>query len=603
MLRAKSQTIEEPLELEEYEDDEVEETGVWHRAPLWARALTTTLGILIVLTASFEFVYANKIFPGVKANGVYVGGLSQKEAVDQVAGHQETFAGAVVTIDYKDTHLRIPVASLSVTYNAQKAVGDAYAYGRRGSLANRVVEQARALFGQATPVTNYAYPDDLLVPYLVDFSNDVATPVQNAKLSFNDSHAQVTPAGAGTRLDAGRLTQEVNDRLANMSTDPVTAPVYQIKPTLETDQLKVAIAQINDYISAPITISYQGTDRQIDQDTIIKWIEVGALPTPSFASTLKLENLYPLPPTANLGLSHKAVAAFVADLADGIDQDAQDARLAMVDNQLTVQQASHDGIKVDQATAVNDVVTALKKSGDDRRVSLGLKTTRAEVNENNLADLGIKELLATGETMFPGSSSARLVNVRAGAKRFNNVLLKPGETFSFGKILGAVGPETGYVPELVILGDHEEKQYGGGLCQVASTAYRAALLAGLPINERHNHSFAVSFYTAPYGVPGVDATIYYPQVDFKFTNDTPGYILIQTLMEGTNLKFFYYGTKTKSGAIRGPEFISGTTDATQPSTTVFYRDVLDLNGNVTKTDTVTTHYKSSKDFPVQPQFN
>ncbi|MEO7617987.1 MAG: VanW family protein, partial [Candidatus Saccharibacteria bacterium] len=183
------------------------------------------------------------------------------------------------------------------------------------------------------------------------------------------------------------------------------------------------------------------------------------------------------------------------------------------------------------------------------------------------------------------------------------VLLAPGEQFSFGKILGDVGAEQGYKPELVILGDHEEKQYGGGLCQVSSTAYRAALLAGLPINQRYNHSFAISYYTAPYGVPGVDATIYYPQVDFKFTNDTGNYILIQTHMEGTTLTFDYYGTKVKSGQIRGPYFITGTTDNKQPSTTVFYRDVLDLAGNVIKTDTVNTHYESSDKYPVQKTYN
>jgi len=190
-----------------------------------------------------------------------------------------------------------------------------------------------------------------------------------------------------------------------------------------------------------------------------------------------------------------------------------------------------------------------------------------------------------------------------GAKRFNGVLLAPGETFSFGKLLGAVDASTGYVPELVILGDHEEKQYGGGLCQVSSTAFRAALAAGLPITERVNHAFAISYYTWPYTVPGMDATIYYPAVDLKFTNDTGSYILMQTIMNGVDLKFDFFGTKTKTGVIRGPNFVTGTNDATQPSHTVFYRDVLDLAGNVTKTDTFNTYYKSSKDFPVTKQFN
>ena len=269
---------------------------------------------------------------------------------------------------------------------------------------------------------------------------------------------------------------------------------------------------------------------------------------------------------------------------------------------LTVTRASIEGLKLDQDAAVEVITTAVGLSGS-RNLKLKAAVTQADVREDNLDQLGIKELISEGQTFFPGSPSTRLTNVRAGANRFNGVLLKPGEVFSFGALLGDVGPQTGYVPELVILGDHEEKQYGGGLCQVSSTAYRAALLAGLPIVERHNHSFAISYYTNPYGVPGVDATIYYPQVDFKFKNDTPGYILIQTTMVGTSLTFDYYGTKTKSGAIRGPEFVTGSNDVTKPSHTVFYRDILDVTGNVTKTDTVNTYYESSLNFPVQKQFN
>ena len=84
----------------------------------------------------------------------------------------------------------------------------------------------------------------------------------------------------------------------------------------------------------------------------------------------------------------------------------------------------------------------------------------------------------------------------------------------------------------------------------------------------------------------------------KFKNDTGHYILIQTEMVGTTLKFSFYGTKTKTGVINGPSFVYGSNDETKPSQTVFYRQVLDLSGNIIKTDTVNTYYKSSLDFPV-----
>jgi vancomycin resistance protein YoaR len=391
--------------------------------------------------------------------------------------------------------------------------------------------------------------------------------------------------------------------LRHADTAPLAAPVYDLPAAVTTAALTKVAHQADTYLAGPLTLTYRDTSQAIDRATITGWLNISQQPRRPFLVTHRLEDIYPLPQEVSLGLSQPAIQAYVAGLAATLDQTPQNAQLTMQDGQLVVAAPSRVGAALDQAGTQEAITAALVRVADDRTIPLSLKLTQPDVREDNLAQLGITELLSEGITFFPGSTKARLTNVRTGAKRFNGVLLKPGETFSFGALLGDVGPETGYEPELVILADHEEKQYGGGLCQVSSTAFRAALNAGLPILERHNHSFAVSYYTAPFGVPGVDATIYYPQIDFKFKNDTGHYLLIQTIMQGTTLRFDYYGTKTKSGVIRGPQFITGTNDATLPSHTVFYRDVLDLAGNVTKTDTFHTYYKSSKDFPIQQQFN
>ncbi len=312
-----------------------------------------------------------------------------------------------------------------------------------------------------------------------------------------------------------------------------------------------------------------------------------------------LTNYY-TPPSENSSTYFDSlkIAAWVKDLAGKINTEPQDAELTIVDGRATVFAQSRNGLQLDEATTISAITSYLNSQTTNGQIALSVKTIPAAVSNENIDKLGIKELISEGVTYFPGSPANRLQNVRTGAKKFNGVLLKPGQVFSFGEYLGEVSAATGYAPGLIILGDHEEKAYGGGLCQVSSTAYRAALLAGLPILQRTNHAFAISYYTAPYGVPGVDATIYYPQVDMKFLNDTGHYILIQTQMYGTTLKFDFYGTKTKSGVIRGPEYISGNSDPTIPSHTVFYRDVLDLNGKVTKTDTIHTYYQSSLDFPI-----
>ena len=589
--------------LEEEDSQQFELSSQWQRAPMWLRAVGSVFVGAVLLVGSFELVYFGKVYPGVSADGIALSGSSQATAATQLATKTTAFSGSVVTIADGDTNLRIPVTGLSVTYDTATAAKLAYNYGRQGSWVNRIHQQLRALSGRATNFSAYHYDDARLVPYVVQLGDDLVTPVIDASLSFDSGKPQVTPAQSGTRLDYGRLTQLVGDRLSQTSIDPIPAPVYQLSPQLTTAALTAVTNQLGTYLSGPITLNHDGTDVIIDQKTIISWVQVGAKTTKPFLNSLDIADLYPPPASANLGLSKTAVQKYVSDLADQLDQTPGNAGLAMQNGVLAIVQPSRTGIKLDQDGTTTAIMDSLKRTPGDRLITLKLETTQADVNETNLDSLGIKEQISEGETYFPGSPSTRLINVRAGAKRFNGVLLKPGETFSFGKLLGDVGPETGYVPELVILGDHEEKQYGGGLCQVSSTAFRAALAAGLPITERVNHAFAISYYTWPYSAPGVDATIYYPAVDLKFTNDTGHYILMQTIMSGVDLKFDFFGTKTKTGVIRGPDFVSGSTDATQPSHTVFYRDVLDLAGNVVKTDAFNTLYKSSKDFPVTKQFN
>lgn len=188
------------------------------------------------------------------------------------------------------------------------------------------------------------------------------------------------------------------------------------------------------------------------------------------------------------------------------------------------------------------------------------KTFSPVVVAPELEARGIKEVLAVGESNFTGSSPERRQNIWAGARKFNGVILKQGERFSFNEILESVKPEDGFVEELVIKGNDTEKEFGGGVCQISTTVYRAAFSGGFPIDQRRNHSYAVPYYK-PYGL---DATIYLGGQDFKFTNDTPADLLIQAFMEGDNLYFVFYGTADgRTVALEGP-FISGYQPAPDP---------------------------------------
>jgi len=147
--------------------------------------------------------------------------------------------------------------------------------------------------------------------------------------------------------------------------------------------------------------------------------------------------------------------------------------------------------------------------------------------------------LATGESDFTGSSRNRRTNIEVGSSRHNGVIIKPGEEFAFNKYLGEIDAAHGYLPEIVIKRDGLKSEFGGGLCQVATTSFRGAVNAGFKVVERRNHSFAVQYY-AP---QGTDATIYPGVVDLRFINDTQTNMMVWTRVEGNKLYYDYYGTK------------------------------------------------------------
>lgn len=203
-------------------------------------------------------------------------------------------------------------------------------------------------------------------------------------------------------------------------------------------------------------------------------------------------------------------------------------------------------LKIDES-ALN-IIRALKNNSGT--AELVVERIPPTVTLEKINDLGISTLLAKGESNFVGSTQARIHNLRLGASKYNGLIIKPGEEFSFNDVLGEVDETGGYLPELVIKSGLLIPEYGGGICQVSTTLFRAAINAGLPITERRAHSFPVRYYNPQ----GFDATIYPGIVDLKFKNDTSAHILIQSKISGTKITFEIYGSDDgRVVAVDGPQ--------------------------------------------------
>lgn len=150
-------------------------------------------------------------------------------------------------------------------------------------------------------------------------------------------------------------------------------------------------------------------------------------------------------------------------------------------------------------------------------------------------DLEQADRIVAGYTTWFHGSSARYQNIRTALHSLNNVVVWPGEMFSFNESTGPRTAERGYLPAPIILQGGFDTDYGGGVCQVASTMFNAALEAGLPIVERHAHTQPVHYVPA-----GKDATVDYGNLDLKWRNNRKGPLIVKTSLQNGRI---YVGLK------------------------------------------------------------
>ncbi|MDR3559007.1 MAG: VanW family protein [Candidatus Pacebacteria bacterium] len=274
------------------------------------------------------------------------------------------------------------------------------------------------------------------------------------------------------------------------------------------------------------------------------------------------------------------------------DKAAQNATFEVTDGKITAFSLSSSGIAIDQTKTVAILENYLQEDHPATALTLPFITTQPTVTADLAGKMGVTSLIGEGVSNFVGSPHNRVINLETGAAKFNGTLIKPNEEFSFLNTLGPVDAEHGYLPELSIVGNATIPEYGGGMCQVSTTAFRAAVNTGLKITARENHAYPVGYYSPQ----GTDATVYIPAPDLKFVNNTPGYILIQTRVVGTQLIFDFYGTNDgRTVKTVGPTILERNPDGSMK--TVWTQEVYDKTGALMFQDDFKSNYKSPSLYP------
>jgi vancomycin resistance protein YoaR len=215
-------------------------------------------------------------------------------------------------------------------------------------------------------------------------------------------------------------------------------------------------------------------------------------------------------------------------------------------------QPSRDGLDVPEEKLSNSLLEALGKSGVERKVTLTPEPVPAKITTEMVGGLGIKEVIGTFTTFFP-YAEYRIINIQRAARWMDGVIIKPGEVFSYNKVVGERTEARGFVPGIMIDRGVFKKDWGGGVSQVATTTWNAAWFSGLELVQHKPHSFYISRYPA-----GRESTVAWPSVDVKFRNNSGNPIFVDTSFTNRSVTVTIYGSKfidveTESGPRTNPQ--------------------------------------------------
>lgn len=251
------------------------------------------------------------------------------------------------------------------------------------------------------------------------------------------------------------------------------------------------------------------------------------------------------------------VKALLDKHADTLNQKAENNGLKR-ENGSFVFVKGHEGITINIDESIEQIASYMQNEWDGKTASIELKAKIVEPKGSEKELAKVKDLLGSYNTNFSSSASGRAMNVRNGAGKINGSIVYPGDEFSVHDVVVPFNAENGYA----LAGSYENgttvESYGGGICQVSTTLYNAAIRAELEITERFAHSMIVSYVE-----PSMDAAISGEYKDLKFKNNTDAPIYIEGYTDGGIIGFNIYGEETRD-ANREVSFVSETTGETDP---------------------------------------
>ena len=491
---------------------------------------------------SFQLRYEGRIFPGVSVAGIDVSGKAPAEAASLIAQRLVyPQQGRIALKDGSSVWVVTP-AELGLTLDASTTAHRAYAVGRSGNLLQRLSQQLTAFTTGQTLAPVLVYDERVAQEYLAGLAAMINRSTLEASLGIDGARVTVNSGQVGRELDVEATLAAIAPQLHSMTDGVIPLTVHETPPIIldATQQAEIAQEMLSEplVIKTPEAQSGRAGYWQIEPETLAGMLSIERVVEGEAASY-------------QVRLDSEQLRTFIANVAPSLAVQPVNARFSFNDEtrELDLLEPHVTGRAVLVDETVQAIQDTLANGGHSVEIVFDYQDPPAK-SDATAAELGITELVSAQTSYFYGSSSPRIQNIAAASGEFHGLLVAPGQTFSMAEVLGDISLDNGYAEALIIYGDRTIKGVGGGVCQVSTTLFRTVFFGGYEITERHPHAYRVYYYelsangSVNNNLAGLDATVYVPLVDFKFTNDSNNWLLMETYVNtgGRSLTWKFYST-------------------------------------------------------------
>jgi vancomycin resistance protein YoaR len=531
--------------------------------------ISIMIGAAIFLAAAAAFIagyqmrYAGLIYPGVMVGGVDISGLSVNEAGAKITQAMNYPQKGRLLIQGEGQNWFATPAEVGLFLDPGASAQRAFEIGRDQNLVQNILEQFNTSYygTHLSPILVY---DQRMSASLIDaIAKEVEQPVIEPTLKIQGVEVVVQPGQIGRYVDKTATLALLAHQVEKMQDGIIPLVIREERPVIEDVSGQAELARR--ILSQPLTITMP--EDQSDQQG--PWI----FEPDQLAAMLRFERVEDEDSaTYELSLNGETLGAFLHSISASLVVYPVNARFIFNDDsrQLEVIKPAIIGRNLDIYNTVEAITEKLL--GGEHTVPLTFIINPPAVTDEMTGEqLGITELVHADASYFFGSSPERIQNIRASAASFHGLLVPPGATFSMASALGDISLDNGYAEALIIIGGRTVKGVGGGVCQVSTTLFRTVFFGGYPIVERHAHAYRVSYYEKDAAnrnnarLAGLDAAVFVPLVDFKFINDTPHWLLMETYLNSAgSLTWKFYSTKDGRSVEWNTTGITNVVEAPKP---------------------------------------